>query len=279
MRQALVIQLLVDMGTHDFEIPLDLPAYTVEEHAPMLQQYFDRRYGPGAFRLTIFSSVGTLKPIFRGNDFPARCEICLYLWDGHFWGIRRHNILFGSRFYCLDCSRPYKSKDKHTIRCRAKCMQCCGIGWGFPCKVEPTFERECDGCHKTFRNANCFKRHLDRNICDIFKRCQECGHFYRVKDKPHVCYTSRCQQCSNYHREDEPCFVQPIRSPAQSKDFLMVYLGKKCQKMLHGCRLSTTSNVRWFRQRKMQGSGKQLQMSILMRQPSCRMTQTTSSIK
>jgi hypothetical protein len=77
MRQALVIQLLVDMGTHDFEIPLDLPAYTVEEHAPMLQQYFDRRYGPGAFRLTIFSSVGTLKPIFRGNDFPARCEICL----------------------------------------------------------------------------------------------------------------------------------------------------------------------------------------------------------
>jgi hypothetical protein len=109
-------------------------------------------------------------------------------------------------------------------------MQCCGIGWGFPCKVEPTFERECDGCHKTFRNANCFKRHLDRNICDIFKRCQECGHFYRVKDKPHVCYTSRCQQCSNYHREDEPCFVQPIRSPAQRKDFLMVYLGKKCQK-------------------------------------------------
>lgn len=229
MRLALALQLLVDMRSHGIEVPLELPAYTVAEHAPMLQQYFDIRYGPGAYRLTIFSSVGTLKPIFRGNNFPARCELCLYLWDGHFWGIRCYNILFGSRYYCIDCQRPFSSKDKHRIRCRAKCKECCGIGWGFPCTKQPAYQRECEGCHKIFRNANCFQRHLERKICDKFKRCPECGYYYSVKGdgQKHACYTSRCNLCTNYHREDEPCFVQPIRSPAQKKDFLMVIFQKK----------------------------------------------------
>jgi len=223
MRLALVIQLLVDMNTYGFEIPLDLPAYTVSEYAPMLQQYFDRRYGAGAYRLTIFSSLGTLKPIYKGNNFPARCELCLYLWEGHFWGIRRFNNIFGTTFYCLDCERPFTKKDKHTIRCRAKCKQCCGIGFGFPCDDEPGYERVCEGCNKTFRKASCFQRHLDRKICDKLKRCLECGYFYRVlSGHRHVCYTSRCQLCTNYHKENEPCFVQPIQSPAQKKDFLMV---------------------------------------------------------
>ena len=52
----------------------------------------------------------------------------------------------------------------------AKCPRCCGMGWGFPCPVLKNYYKECNDCNNIFRHPKCFDRHLERQICEHYKR-------------------------------------------------------------------------------------------------------------
>ena len=64
-------------------------AYSIEEHAPLIQQYFYSIENPQErCRLIIFGQYGMQKPMFKGQ-MRARWDIPLFFQDGHFKGIRK----------------------------------------------------------------------------------------------------------------------------------------------------------------------------------------------
>ncbi len=149
-------------------IPIDLEEYTIEEHLPLVQKYYDLAY-PKKYRISVFGDVGTYKPIYKGPNVAAY-EIPLFLTHSHFYGIRRIHGFFAKRNYCIDCESPYDTTKSHTGKCKAKCLNCCGIGFGYPCK--PTmFTVECITCRKFFNNKDCYDKHYKDKVCHRYKRC------------------------------------------------------------------------------------------------------------
>lgn len=63
-------------------------------------------------------------------------------------------------------------------------MQTLNIGWNSPCMPDSDgYFRKCSGCEKWFNNKSCYDRHIEQNICSIYKRCVECGLNYKIENK------------------------------------------------------------------------------------------------
>lgn len=164
---SLINDMIQQMLRYGIRYPLYAANYTVEEHVPMVQRLLDLKY-PGKYRISVFGEHGKIRPLWKGQE-RAEHEICLYLKDDHYYGIRSLNSLFGT-YYCLDCEAPYHNKISHRKSCVAKCPRCCGIGFGFPCKDSEEFSQKCLKCSNIFRNIDCYRRHIEKGICKIFKR-------------------------------------------------------------------------------------------------------------
>ena len=60
-------------------------------------------------------------------------------------------------------------------------------GWNSPCMPDSDgYFEKCAGCAKSFNNKICFQRHVDTDICSLYKRCEKCGLNYKIKktDEP-----------------------------------------------------------------------------------------------
>jgi len=168
-RSMLIKNMLIEMKRHGIRYPTNLQYYSVEEHVPLIQKYLNEKF-PGEYRLSIFGENGQTRPIWKGSD-RAQKDICIYINEGHYYGIRKLNSLFGKNiYYCLDCETTYQKKNEQRQVCAAKCPRCCGMGPDFPCKEIENFELKCLKCNNLFRNPICYKRHIDKGICEIFKR-------------------------------------------------------------------------------------------------------------
>uniref|UniRef100_A0A1I8B6M7 Uncharacterized protein n=1 Tax=Meloidogyne hapla TaxID=6305 RepID=A0A1I8B6M7_MELHA len=230
-RCNLIKDMLAQLKKQGIVYSPSLKHYSIEEHVPLIQKYFNTRF-PGQYRLSVFGENGQMRPIYKGTD-RAKKDICLYLKDGHYYGIRKLNTLFGKNlYYCLECETTYHKKKEHRQTCLAKCPRCCGMGADFPCKQIEGFELYCSKCSNIFRNPICYNRHIENAICRVFKRCKECGQIYRLKNKlvdensnkdGHSCFIRFCSLCRSWHRREEQCFVQPI-VPKQNHDYLMAML-------------------------------------------------------
>ena len=182
-----ILQLLEELN-----IPIKLDGYDAETYAPILQNYYDRMF-PGKFRIIFFSDVGQYKPFFKTQTFCFDVPLCIYYANGHFTAIRTVSTFFSIRNYCFYCEKPYDRDATHAIRCTGRCMLCCVVGSGM-CIKSGGYERRCDGCYKTFKNAMCYVAHLN-SACNVSKQCEKCGVIYninQVKGK-HVCYTKYCK--------------------------------------------------------------------------------------
>lgn len=74
-------------------IARDLPDYSVEEHLPLVQDWYNREYA-GQYRIIAFDEFGDFKtPIFKGPD--AEYNVCIINTGDHFEGVRCVNTLFG----------------------------------------------------------------------------------------------------------------------------------------------------------------------------------------
>uniref|UniRef100_A0A914MNU5 DNA-directed DNA polymerase n=2 Tax=Meloidogyne TaxID=189290 RepID=A0A914MNU5_MELIC len=227
-RCKLIKDMLTQMEKHGINYSPNLSHYSVEEHVPLIQKYFNEKF-PGEYRLAVFGEEGHMTPLWKGAD-RAKKDICLYLMDGHYYGIRKLNTLFGKHmYYCLECEATYHNKNEHRQTCAAKCPRCCGMGADFPCKEIENYEINCPECFNLFRNPSCFERHIEKGICQIFKRCKECGQIYRVNNnEEHICYVRFCSLCRSRHRRDEKCYVQPI-VPKHSQTYLMIVFDFECE--------------------------------------------------
>ncbi|CAK5079722.1 unnamed protein product [Meloidogyne enterolobii] len=166
-REVLIKEMIQQMLKNRIRYPSNAKEYTVEEHVPMIQQLLDILF-PSKYRISVFGDHGRMRPIWKGQK-RAEHEIALFLKEGHYYGIRNVNALFGS-YYCLDCEAPFHDKKVHRQTCVAKCPRCCGMGFGFPCLEINGFSKKCSQCANIFKNPECFQRHMDKGICAIFKR-------------------------------------------------------------------------------------------------------------
>ena len=231
-RQHLADLLLLRMNQLGFGIPRDLPEYSVLKHVPIMQSYFDTIY-PNRYRLVIFNEYGIYRPVWKGSR-QAQFVIAIYHEDKHFYGIRNINSFHGVKNYCVDCEVSYDRASRHTVKCKAKCNKCCGIGLGFPCQNDPPpnlFFKECDACHKFFNNCECFKRHKDKGVCKLFCRCIQCGIVYRTDreargDRQHQCDIIKCRECNTKHHKDQGCYVQRIRP--KTLNYILVIFDFEC---------------------------------------------------
>jgi len=112
-RILLIKNMISQMRKYRISYPMNEKIYSVEEHVPLVQKLLDLQY-PGEYRLDIFREFGKTKPAWKSKD-RARNDLCLYLKDGHFYGIRKINTFFGTNYYCLDCEVTYKFK-KVTVQ-------------------------------------------------------------------------------------------------------------------------------------------------------------------
>nr|CAD2205759.1 unnamed protein product [Meloidogyne enterolobii] len=227
--------MLSQMKQHKVPYPMNEKIYNVDEHVPLVQKLLDILY-PGQYRIAIFGDRGNAKPIWKGKK-RAHNELCLFLKDEHFSGIRKLNTLFGTDYYCLDCETTYDKKKNHRATCLAKCPRCCGMGIDYPCEEIEGYMKQCQKCSNIFRNPKCFHEHIMKNICRLYKRCLDCGQIYRSNKKQesddesdgneHVCYSRFCSHCHSIHRTEEPCYVQPI-VPKRHRDYILVIFDFEC---------------------------------------------------
>ncbi len=132
-RRRIVQDFMTDINRHLTHtnrppIPLHLPAYSVEEYVPLVQDFFDTVY-PSDFRLCVFDERANYKPIYKGC-MDARQELGIVHIGDHFHGIRKISRFFSREFYCVRCERPYRNDKEHNLSCRSRCINCCEVGYG-----------------------------------------------------------------------------------------------------------------------------------------------------
>uniref|UniRef100_A0A1I8C2A8 DNA-directed DNA polymerase n=1 Tax=Meloidogyne hapla TaxID=6305 RepID=A0A1I8C2A8_MELHA len=236
-RTQLIKTTLIQMKNNKIPYPRNERIYNVDEHVPLIQKLLDIQF-PGQYRIAIFGEFGRTKSIWKCKK-RARNDICLYLKDEHFSGIRKLNTFFGTDYYCLDCEATYKCKKTHRAKCLAKCPRCCGMGIDYPCEEIEGYMKQCNECNNLFRNPKCYHEHIMSNICILYKRCLDCGQIYRTKisnrkqetsdesegastkNLDHICYSRFCALCHSIHKTEEPCYVQTI-VPKKQRDYLLI---------------------------------------------------------
>lgn len=197
-------------------ISRNLPFYSVEEHVPIVQRYYNMRY-PGKYRIVVFSANGNYKPVMVAKE-RAKHDVCIYYDGEHFDGVRSVNGLFASSYYCIDCERTFSSRLEHTVRCRRRCKDCAGMGPEYPCLPDDVpFSKCCTLCHKTFKNRACYERHMGR-MCEVYHHCLRCGANYNVEKMQrlsstgkHECEYKFCSTCCSYHKRGKECYIQKLR--------------------------------------------------------------------
>lgn len=206
-------------------ISRQLPFYTVEEHVPVVQKYYDANY-PGMYRIVVFSTNGDCRPVFVAKE-RAKFDVCIYYNGEHFDGVRNVNGLFGPRYYCIDCERPYSDRVSHTAKCKRRCKQCARIGPEYPCKPDGYFHK-CQQCNKTFRNRICYREHMG-TMCKLYHRCLECGVEYNTKEikrlsptGTHECEYRFCTKCHTYHKIGRECYIPTLELRKDKKEVRFV---------------------------------------------------------
>ncbi|KAH7709289.1 hypothetical protein AAVH_23439 [Aphelenchoides avenae] len=201
-------------------IPFGLPSYSVEQYAPIVQDFYDKIY-PGMFRLSVFSSIGWYRPVFLGAPEKYIYDLPIYYDEQrkHFHGIRTIHKFFSKSWYCIDCQRPYDNHHTHSYKCVRKCNQCGTVGPFRPCEADGKQPVLCDGCGKVFDNTACYDRHVGTR-CNRFKRCLQCGDYYDMQNierfsesGKHECGYKFCLKCNVYHSKGRDCFISPLAKP------------------------------------------------------------------
>ena len=198
------------------EIPLDLAIYDARTHIPAIQNYFDLKY-PGQFRILVFRKIGKFAPVFSTGASTNIYPLCIYHEEQKFDAIYKITTFFGIRNYCFSCCAPFNKKEDHMASCKALCLNCREIGPEFPCTSDGLLDGGCIECYKTFKNIECFNRHITNGVCSKFERCVKCSVIWNKakntngKRTGHVCEERFCKKaCFGFHDPKAGCFVQKV---------------------------------------------------------------------
>ena len=101
-RQNMARELLEKINQSGIQISPHLNKYSVYEHVPLIQKYFDQLDPEKRCRIVVFGEYGMMKPLFKGKH-RWRWTIPIYHYQNHFYGIRKINQFFMVPKYCVDC--------------------------------------------------------------------------------------------------------------------------------------------------------------------------------
>lgn len=230
----------------------NLPRYTIEEHVPIIQSYYNQVY-PGKYRLVVFSIYAEYRPVYKTKQHSLY-DVCLWYDGSHFDGVRTPARLFGREYYCIECERSYQSRVEHTGRCVKRCNECGRMGADFPCPALQDYVRQCSACHKEFSNADCFMAHQGI-MCDTYHRCLHCGVVYNARrirrlseTGQHECDYSFCMKCGSYHRRGRGCYIQVLEPTPPTNPVRFLAFDFECtqNKLVDGVKFQHEVRLRFF---------------------------------
>jgi hypothetical protein len=50
-----------------------------------------------------------------------------------------------------------------------------------------------------------------KNVCKLYKYCEECGRIYRQIKEKHKCGETFCRTCGVIHNRKRGCYIKPIK--------------------------------------------------------------------
>ena len=107
-RQNIAKELIEKINQSGIKISPSLDKYSVDEHVPLIQKYFDQLDPEKRCRIVVFGEHGMMKPLFKGKQ-RWRWTIPIYHFQNHFYGIRKINQFFMVRNYCIDCESNFST--------------------------------------------------------------------------------------------------------------------------------------------------------------------------
>lgn len=114
--------------------------------------------------------------------------------------LRYPAAFFGQKFICPICLKFARNKATHS------CIHLCARCEKQDCIVRGR-HRLCKKCNRRFKSKNCFENHIENDLCNKKRRCEQCFREYRVvKKTPHTCGFEHCSRCKIPH-ELGRCFV------------------------------------------------------------------------
>ncbi|KAL3116545.1 hypothetical protein niasHT_009953 [Heterodera trifolii] len=192
--QTTVLQQKVQLLLRDAGIPTTEPEYDAEIFIHPVQGLWSTKY-PGEYKIFIFNDYQT-RPITKSDVTDYQFPILLYHHDKHFDGIKTISKFFNKRYYCLSCESFYERKSSHSMNCSSLCHGCREVGVDYPCEAQQGYFKKCLHCKNNFYNNNCYERHLHKDLCSKFQRCEDCGFHIKEEDGENPC---------------QSCFIQPLK--------------------------------------------------------------------
>jgi hypothetical protein len=163
------------------------------------QRHFPR------FRIVVYAGLKCDNIMFDGLvTSPLRINL---LFDGqHFHVINNLTAAVTRRYVCPACNKGCERGAQH--RCNASCDACTAIP---PC-IQDVVRIPCDACNRYFRNTTCFENHKrltisGKPVCEVKKRCLECGV---VEEKDRECNKRYCSQCLKKRELGQLCYMAPL---------------------------------------------------------------------
>jgi DNA polymerase type B, organellar and viral len=150
-------------------------------------------------------------------------DISLYCEKNHIVFLKPNSLhtVFGFKYYCEFCRKGYQKIEYHRD-CELRCSQCLDTAY---CSGP---ERTCSDCKRTFKGDSCFQTHIERDICNLLRLCDNCG-IHKVKNRKHECGKVYCKICFSLRELPHFCFVPTASVKKPRKSTISVYFDFECR--------------------------------------------------
>lgn len=126
---------------------------------------------------------------FTTEQSRGERTLLMFLYKGHYYGIKNLKGFLGNNFVCESCFTGYDRRGSHS------CSDCCSVCCNPDCPKQPLKLTYCPDCNRTCRSAYCFKKHRESkeqpqsdktaSRCEMVKKCRQCKFVYYTE--PHKC--------------------------------------------------------------------------------------------
>ena len=172
---------------------------------------------PENVRLVVVDALQPSGLLYKGDSGDEIVAILYY--EGHYWPLKKLKSWFGVGYYCVDCEKGAKTKNKHKCRKDYKCKKCLSKR----CERLPKILKYCKNCRGMFSNPECLQDHVTNGVCQSATSCPECAKWFSSEVLPHNCNATTCAYCKKNHPDNHCCFIEPSDKKPGDKFRIVCY--------------------------------------------------------